>query len=173
MSASKRWCWSAEGKRKGSPQTGRCSRQPARRTPSLPKSIVTVHVTLDLQHSDVASLARQISGDLAEADREQWPVVLGQLKAIVESERPNCLACGARQKLNGRRGRVHHSLVGKISFERLRLRCTIGGRRAIILDSILAISPAHLRPTSRREHNRCRSSRRATAAWQPCPYCCR
>ena len=107
----------------------------------MPKSTVTLQVTLDLQHADVASLDRQISGAVADVGRELWAVVLAQLKTVVEAGRPNCAACGGRQKVNGRRVRVHHSLVGKVSFERLRLRCINCGQETIPLDSALGLEP--------------------------------
>jgi len=107
----------------------------------MPKSTVSLAITLDLQHSDLASLDRQISGCVADVGREVWALVLAQLKAVVEAGRPNCQGCGGRQKVNGRRVRVHHSLVGKVSFERLRLRCTNCGQETIPLDLALGLQP--------------------------------
>jgi hypothetical protein len=53
----------------------------------VPQSNVTLNVSLDLQHSDAASLDRQISGAVAEVGRQLWTVVLKQLKEVVEAER--------------------------------------------------------------------------------------
>jgi hypothetical protein len=100
----------------------------------VPKSNVTLNVTLDLQHSDAAALDRQISGAVAEVGQQLWTVVLDQLKAVVEAERLNCRACGGTLKSNGRRPRVHHTSVGKVSFERQRLRCLNCGQETVPLD---------------------------------------
>lgn len=64
----------------------------------MPQSnVVTFNVTLDLQHSDAASLDRQISRAVAEVGRQLWTVVLEKLKDVVEQERPDCAACGRRR----------------------------------------------------------------------------
>ena len=105
----------------------------------MPQSNVALNVTLDLQHSDAAYLDRQISGAVAEVGRQLWTVVFEKLKQAVESERPNCQACGGHLKSNGSRVRVHHTSVGKVSFERQRLRCTNCGQETVPLDLALGL----------------------------------
>jgi hypothetical protein len=106
----------------------------------VPKSNVTLNVTLELQHSDAASLDRQISGAVAEVGQQLWTAVLEQLKAVVEADRANCTACGGALKSNGRRPRVHHTSVGKVKFERQRLRCINCGQESVPLDQALGLA---------------------------------
>ena len=105
----------------------------------MSQSNVALNVTLDLGHSDAASLDRQISGAVAEVGRQLWAVVLEKLKEVVEDERPSCSGCGGHLKSNGSRVRVHHTSVGKVSFERQRLRCTNCGQETVPLDFALGL----------------------------------
>lgn len=104
------------------------------------QSSVVVTVSLDLQHSDAASLDREIAAAVSEVGRALWQEVLGRLRELVESsERPACAACGGRLKSNGRRRRVQQTLVGEVSFERERWRCTNCGQELVPLDRALGL----------------------------------
>ena len=107
----------------------------------MPKSNVTLNVTLELQHSDAASLYRQISGAVAEVGQQLWTVVLEQLTAAVEADRAICTARGGALKSNGPRPRVHHTSVGKVKFDRQRLRCINFGQESVPLDQALGLAP--------------------------------
>jgi len=105
------------------------------------QSTVAVTVTLDLQHSDAASLDHQISGAVAEVGRVLWREVVERLRQVVETgQRPPCSACGGRFKSNGRRSRVEQTLVGEVSFERERWRCTNCGQEMAPLDQALGLA---------------------------------
>lgn len=106
----------------------------------MPQSNVALNVTLDLQHSDAASLDRQISGAVAEVGRRLWAVVLEKLKEVVEEERPSCSGCaGGASEVEWQPGPNPPPSVGKVSFERQRLRCTNCSQETVPLDLALGL----------------------------------
>ena len=106
----------------------------------MPQSTLTFSVSLDLDHADLGSLDRQVAGAAAEMGRRLLGVVLNKLRDEVEGLRPApCRACGGHLKANGRRSRTLRTLVGEVTFERGRLRCSNCGQERIPLDEALGL----------------------------------
>ncbi len=62
------------------------------------------------------------------------------VEEVAEAERLSCTASGGAMKSNGRRPRVHHTSVGKVNFERQRLRCTNCGQQTVTIDKALGMA---------------------------------
>jgi hypothetical protein len=103
------------------------------------QSTLSLNVSLDVEHADLASLERAVSGALAEAGQQLWAELLSALEAAIG--RPAACDCGARLKANGRAPRRLVTVAGELIFRRRRWRCTACGAERVPLDAALGLAP--------------------------------
>jgi hypothetical protein len=101
---------------------------------------VPVEVHLAIEHADVGSLERAVTGALAEVGQALWAELLERLERALA--RPaTCPACGGRLVANGRAPRRLVTLAGEVELRRRRFRCTGCGAELVPLDAALGLEP--------------------------------
>ena len=102
------------------------------------ESTVSLTVTLQAEHADLASLERAVAGALAEVGTRLWAHLVEQLEAALPVP-ARCARCGGVPKANGRARRRLVTLAGEVELRRRRYRCRGCGAETVPLDEALGL----------------------------------
>ena len=101
------------------------------------ESSVSLTVTLQTEHADLASLEQAVGAALAQVGQALWRHLLERLEAAAPL--PVRCACGGSLKANGRAARRLVTLAGEVELRRRRLRCSACGIERVPLDEVLGL----------------------------------